>query len=170
VIGTEMVAPAMAGRPDRPLVVVDLALPSDVDAAVAAIPGAHVVDLARLQREGTAGGAGAVAADNIAVAQALVEVETAVLLAEREATAVAPTLSALRSQAAEVVDGELLRLAGRLPGLDARARTEIGRTVQRVVDKLLHEPIVRVKELAGSPGDTDYAGALRTLFGLGLAA
>jgi glutamyl-tRNA reductase len=69
-----------------------------------------------------------------------------------------------------VVDAELLRLAGRLPDLDARARAEIARTVHRVVDKLLHEPTVRVKELTGTPGGTDYAGVLRALFGLGLAA
>src|SRR3712207_9397735 len=61
-----------------------------------------------------------------------------------------------------------LRLAGRLPDLDARARAEIARTVRRVVDKLLHEPTVRVKELAAGPGGTDYAGALRALFGLGI--
>jgi glutamyl-tRNA reductase len=111
-----------------------------------------------------------VAADDIAAAHALVETETALLRAERQAAAVAPTVSALRSQAAEVVDAELLRLAGRLPDLDTRARAEIARTVRRVVDKLLHEPTVRVKELAAAPGDTDYAGALRALFGLGIDA
>jgi glutamyl-tRNA reductase len=42
--------------------------------------------------------------------------------------------------------------------------------VHRVVDKLLHEPTVRVKELAADPGGTDYAGALRALFGLGIDA
>jgi glutamyl-tRNA reductase len=79
-------------------------------------------------------------------------------------------VSALRSQAADVVEAELLRLSSRLPDLDARARTEIARTVHRVVDKLLHEPTVRVKELAASSADTDYAGALRALFGLGIDA
>jgi glutamyl-tRNA reductase len=79
-------------------------------------------------------------------------------------------VSALRSQAAEVVDAELLRLSTRLPALDAHDRAEIARTVRRVVDKLLHEPTVRVKELAAAPGGTDYAGALRALFGLGLDA
>jgi glutamyl-tRNA reductase len=77
-------------------------------------------------------------------------------------------VSALRSQAAGVVDAELLRLSTRLPDLDARARSEIARTVRRVVDKLLHEPTVRVKELASAPGGTDYADALRALFGLGI--
>src|SRR5918994_1089481 len=172
VVGTEVVARAMDARPDRPMVVIDLALPRDVDPGVAALPGVHVVDLALLQgeRAATPGRptAGPVAADDIAAAHALVEAETALLRAERQAAEVAPTVSALRSQAAEVVDAELLRLFTRLPDLDARARAEIARTVRRVVDKLLHEPTVRVKELASSPGDTDYAGALRALFGLGL--
>jgi glutamyl-tRNA reductase len=172
VVGADVVAAAMAGRSDRPLAVVDLALPRDVDPDVAALPGVHVVDLALLQgeRAGAAGAplAGSVAADDIAAAHAMIEAEAALLRAERQAAEVAPTVSALRSQAAEVVDAELLRLAGRLPDLDARARAEIARTVRRVVDKLLHEPTVRVKELAATPGGTDYAGALRALFGLGI--
>jgi glutamyl-tRNA reductase len=171
VVSTEVVATAMAGRAGRPLVVVDLALPRDVDPGVAALPGVHVVDLALLQGERAASPgrptAGPVA-DDIAAARALVETETALLRAERQAAEVAPTVSALRSQAAEVVDAELLRLSTRLPDLDARDRAEIARTVHRVVDKLLHEPTVRVKELAATSGDTDYAGALRALFGLGI--
>jgi glutamyl-tRNA reductase len=172
VVGAEVVAGAMTGR-TRPLAVVDLALPRDVDPAVAGLPDVHVVDLALLQgeRASTPGRPTAgVAADDIAAAHALVEAETALLRAERQAAEVAPTVSALRSQAADVVDAELLRLSTRLPDLDARARAEIARTVRRVVDKLLHEPTVRVKELAAVPGDTDYAGALRALFGLGIDA
>jgi glutamyl-tRNA reductase len=172
VIGTDVVAAALASRGDRPLAIVDLALPRDVDPAVAGLPGVHVVDLAMLQGERAADPtrpvAGSVAADDIAAAHALVELETSLLRAERQAAAVAPTVSALRSQAADVVDAELLRLSTRLPDLDAKARSEIARTVRRVVDKLLHEPTVRVKELAGAPDGTDYAGALRALFGLGL--
>ena len=178
VVGTEVVAGAMrsrigAARPDRPLVVIDLALPRDVDPGVAALPGVHVVDLALLQGERDADGlstASPVAADDVAAAHALIEAETALLRAERQAAAVAPTVSALRSQAAEVVDAELLRLSARVPDLDARARAEVARTVRRVVDKLLHEPTVRVKELASAPGGVDYADALRALFGLGIDA
>jgi glutamyl-tRNA reductase len=173
VIGTDVVSTALAGRGRRPLVIVDLALPRDVEPAVAALPGVHVVDLAMLQGERAMHPgrpvAGSVAADDVAAAYALVELETSLLRAERQAAAVAPTVSALRSQAAGVVDAELLRLSTRLPDLDARARSEIARTVRRVVDKLLHEPTVRVKELASAPGGTDYADALRALFGLGLA-
>jgi glutamyl-tRNA reductase len=173
VVGTDVVAAAMTGRGDRPLVVVDLALPRDVAADVAGLPGVHVVDLALLQGERGAAGvpiAGSVAAGDVRAARDLIETELSLLRAERNAAAVAPAISALRSQAAEVVDAELLRLAGRVPDLDARARAEVGRTVRRVVDKLLHEPTVRVKELASAPGGTDYADALRALFGLGIDA
>jgi glutamyl-tRNA reductase len=172
VIGEDVVGPALAARPGRPLVIVDLALPRDVEPAVAGLPGVHIVDLAMLQGESAAHPgrpvAGSVAGDDIAAAYALVELETSLLRAERQAAAVGPTVSALRSQAADVVDAELLRLSTRLPDLDARARSEIARTVRRVVDKLLHEPTVRVKELASAPGGTDYADALRALFGLGM--
>jgi glutamyl-tRNA reductase len=170
VVGTEPVAAATARRDGRPLVVVDLALPRDVDPAVAGLPGVHVVDLALLQGERDAAqpDGGAVAAGDVAAARSLIEAETGLLRAERHAAEVAPTVSALRSQAAEVVDAELLRLSTRLPDLDAKARAEIARAVHRVVDKLLHEPTVRVKELAGLDGGTDYAGALRALFGLAI--
>jgi glutamyl-tRNA reductase len=167
VVGTEVVLAAMRERTGRPLVVVDLALPRDVDPAVAGMPDVHVVDLALLQGQGNEQ---AVAADDVEAARTMVEAEAALLRAERQAAEVAPTVSALRSQAAEVVDAELLRLSTRLPELEARHRAEIARTVRRVVDKLLHEPTVRVKELAADPGGTDYAGALRALFGLGIDA
>jgi glutamyl-tRNA reductase len=79
---------------------------------------------------------------------------------------IAPTVVALRAMAAEVMDAELLRLQGRLPGLDQRHRDEITLTVRRVVDKLLHGPTVRVKELASGPDGHAYAAALRELFDL----
>ena len=77
-----------------------------------------------------------------------------------------PTVTALRRRAAEVVSAELLRLDGRLPELDPAVREELARTVHRVVDKLLHTPTVRVKELASGPAGAGYADALRELFQL----
>ena len=68
--------------------------------------------------------------------------------------------------AADVVAGEIARLDGRLPDLDDKQRAEITQTVRRVVDKLLHAPTVRVKQLAGEPGGAGYADALRELFDL----
>ncbi|RST23757.1 hypothetical protein EF908_09010, partial [Streptomyces sp. WAC04770] len=73
---------------------------------------------------------------------------------------------ALRTMAADVVAGEIARLDGRLPDLDEKQRAEITQTVRRVVDKLLHAPTVRVKQLASEPGGAGYADALRELFDL----
>ena len=82
------------------------------------------------------------------------------------AARVAPTVVALRAKAAEVVEAELARLAGRLDSMDARSHREIAQSMRRVADKLLHAPTVRVKELAGAPGADSYEAALRVLFDL----
>ena len=75
---------------------------------------------------------------------------------------------ALRAKAATVVDAELEQAGGRLSedGVSGHALEEIAQTVRRVVDKLLHAPTVRVKELASSPDGEEYAAALRVLFDL----
>jgi len=154
----------LAGRPRRgPLVVLDLAMPRDVDPAVARLPGVTVIGMDQLSEHGTDAGA-----DDVAAVRAICEAELAAYQSAVDAARVAPTVVALRAKAATVVDAELARLAGRLSadGLSARALEEIAQTMRRVVDKLLHAPTVRVKELAGSPGGEDYAAALRVLFDL----
>lgn len=65
-----------------------------------------------------------------------------------------------------MIDTELLRLDRRLPGLDTTLRNELARTLRRVVDKLLHTPTVRIKQLAQTGDDTVYTDALRELFDL----
>jgi glutamyl-tRNA reductase len=84
----------------------------------------------------------------------------------RRAASVTPTVVALRSMATGVVEAELLRLFSRLPGLDDEARAEVELAVRRVADKLLHQPTVRVKELANEAGAVSYAAALAELFAL----
>jgi glutamyl-tRNA reductase len=64
------------------------------------------------------------------------------------------------------VDAEMERLSARLPGLDPAARAEVEQAVRRVADKLLHQPTVRVKELANETGAVSYATALAELFSL----
>src|SRR5439155_17572181 len=87
-------------------------------------------------------------------------------LASQRSAEVTPTVTALRRRAAEVVEAEMMRLDSRLPALDAAVRAELAKTVRRVVDKLLHTPTVRVKELASGPAGAGYADALRELFQL----
>jgi glutamyl-tRNA reductase len=153
-----------AGR-DRPLALVDLALPRDVDPAVRTRPGVvALIDLERVAADGSAQAAGA--AQEIAATRRIVFDEVEAYAAAQRANAVAPTVAALRVVASDLVRAELERLRGKTPGLDDKARAEVEQTVRRVVDKLLHVPTVRVKQLAGAPGGASYAEALRELFGL----
>ena len=155
--------------PPRPLAFLDLAMPRDVDAHVAELPGVTVFGMDELADAGRSAAALAGVADDVAAVRSIVEEEFAAYRAAAHAAQVTPTVVALRAKAAEVVDAELARLAGRLQGtngLDAAAHEEIARTVRRVVDKLLHAPTVRVKELAGSPRGDGYDEALRVLFDL----
>lgn len=108
---------------------------------------------------------GPIAAD-VEQVRRIVSDEVEAFGAAQRAARITPTVVALRTMAAEVVAGEMARLEGRLPGLDAKQRGEITQTVRRVVDKLLHAPTVRVKQLAAEPGGAGYADALRTLFDL----
>ncbi|MBB4686603.1 glutamyl-tRNA reductase [Amycolatopsis jiangsuensis] len=150
-------------RAGRPLVVCDLGLPKDVDPDVAELADVTVVDLETIQRRMREAGAPTTERQT-AKANGIVLDEVRDYLAGQRSAEVTPTVTALRRRAAEVVDGELLRLDHRLPELDSQVREEVGRTVRRVVDKLLHAPTVRVKQLAAETADTDYANALRELF------
>jgi glutamyl-tRNA reductase len=147
---------------DAPLVVIDLALPRDVDPAVGDEPGVLLVDLAVLAAdlEGTGD------RPEVADVRGIVAQELSAFLAARHSASVTPTVVALRTMATGVVESELQRLEGRLPELDDEARAEIEHTVRRVADKLLHQPTVRVKELANETGTVSYATALAELFAL----
>jgi glutamyl-tRNA reductase len=146
----------------EPLVLCDLGMPRDVDPAVAGLPGVSVVDMDRVQREPSA----RAASDDADAARRIVAAEVASYLANQRLAEVTPTVTALRQRAADLVEAELLRLESRLPDLGDEQRREVARTVRRVVDKLLHAPTVRVKQLAGAPGADTYAEALRELFEL----
>jgi glutamyl-tRNA reductase len=155
-------AAARRDHSDQPLLICDLGMPRDVDPAVAGLPGVWVVDMDRVQREPSARAAAA----DAEAARRIVATEVATYLAGQRMAEVTPTVTALRQRAADVVEAELLRLDNRLPELDAAHRDEVALTVRRVVDKLLHAPTVRIKQLASAPGGDSYAEALRELFEL----
>jgi glutamyl-tRNA reductase len=149
-----------AGR--GPQQYVDLALPRDVAPEAADLPGVHVADLEVL-------GADLAATPVVAAverARSLVAEEVTRYLAAVRVQAVAPTVVALRSRAAQVVETELARLDQRLPQLPPAAREELRLTVHRVVEKLLYVPTVRIKELASRQDGDAYAAALREVFDL----
>lgn len=153
---------AEAQRPAPVLFLLDLAMPRDIDAAVHRIAGVRLVDIESLAEAS----ADAPMAADVDQVRRIVADEVAAFGAALRAAHITPTVVALRTMAADVVAGEMARLEGRLPGLDEKHRGEITQTVKRVVDKLLHAPTVRVKQLAAEPGGAGYADALRTLFDL----
>lgn len=161
VVTADEVSRARFGNAD-PLVFLDLALPHDVDPAVAELPGIDVIDLRRLASDlaGTDG-----AREVIGVREIVGEEITAFVAARRKAS-VTPTVVALRTMATTVVDAEIDRVFSRRPDLDADARAEVEMAIRRVADKLLHQPTTRVKELANETGAVSYAAALRELFAL----
>ncbi len=146
----------------HPLAVVDLALPRDVDPAVGELPGVLLVALDTLaaELEDAAGGA------DVDGVRTIVDQELAAFLTARRSQSVTPTVVALRTMATGVVDSELSRLAARLPMLDAASRAEVEKSIRRVAEKLLHQPTVRVKQLANESGAVSYAAALAELFAL----
>ncbi|MEJ2578234.1 MAG: glutamyl-tRNA reductase [Kineosporiaceae bacterium] len=153
---------ASTRRDGRVQVYVDLALPRDIDPGVDDLPEVTVIDLERLGRHLAEAAVGA----DLAQVRELVAAEVREYLSAVRAAAVSPTVVALRAMAGKVVDAELARLEGRLGEVDERVCAEIRQTVHRVVEKLLHTPTVRVKELASEPNGSMYADALGQLFGL----
>ncbi len=161
VLGRDQVA---AARVDAagPLAVIDLALPHDVAPQVGDLPGVTLIGLRRLAEELS----GHQASLEVEDVRRIVAEEIQVFSSARRQASVTPTLVALRSMATGVVDAEIERLIGRLPELDEASRAEIELAVRRVADKLLHQPTVRVKQLANETGAVSYAAALRELFAL----
>lgn len=163
---------ALAARNGRPQVYLDLALPRDVDPRVADLDGAWLIDLEVVGRRLADADAEAAAVEGhsgiVADARSLVHEEVRGYLEERAAASdVGPTVVALRGMAASVVEVELGRLRSRLAGrTEAAVVAELEQTVHRVVEKLLHTPTVRVKQLATEPDGALYTQALRELFGL----
>ncbi|MFC9430360.1 glutamyl-tRNA reductase [Streptomyces sp. NPDC056987] len=161
VLTADAVEGALHDRP-APLALLDLAMPRDIDAGVHRLGDARLVDIETLAEAS----ADAPMAADVDQVRTIVSDEVAAFGAAQRAAHITPTVVALRAMAADVVNSEIARLDSRLPGLDGKQRAEVTRTVRRVVDKLLHAPTVRVKQLASEPGGAGYADALRELFDL----
>ncbi len=157
-------ASVVGERHGRELLVVDIAVPRDVDPAAGEIEGVTLLDMDDLrefaevgirerQREVTA-------------VQAIVDAELDRYVDESTARSVAPLVASLRSRGDLVRSGELERLAARLGDLDDRQREAVEALAAGIVGKLLHEPTVRMKDAAGTARGERLAEALRDLFDL----
>jgi glutamyl-tRNA reductase len=149
-----------------PVTVLDLALPRDVARDAAKLPDVTVIDLAVLAERGVEEASD----DDVSAVRAIVDDEVRTFLAAKASSRVTPTVVALRSMATSVVETEAERLASRMPDLRADELLEVRRSLQRIADKLIHAPTVRVQELIDGPAGLTYAEALTDLFALDPAA
>jgi glutamyl-tRNA reductase len=154
----------MACRNGRPLLILDVALPRDVDPGVTEINDVTLLDLDDLKDFAQR------SADKrrgeIGKVREILTAEIERYRAERAAREVAPLVSALRELGEGVRAGELARFDAKLANLDPETRAVIDALTQGIVNKLLHEPTVRVKDAAGTPRGDYYSDALATLFDL----
>lgn len=162
VVDLPSVAAAQVARAGRPQVYIDLAMPHDVAAEVGSLRGVTRLGLAEL---GSALGGGEDLAE-VRAARSVVADAVTRHLGDRAAQVVVPTVTAMRAAAAEIVAREIERFDQRTPDLTEAQRAEVHLAVHRVVEKLLHRPTVRVKEMAVDGRITEYEDAIRALFDL----
>jgi glutamyl-tRNA reductase len=162
IITLDAVREAMATRPDRPLVLVDLAVPRDVERGARELPGVTVVDIDALRRVVTQGPTG----DAVRDARAIVVEEAAGFIAWTRGVQAGPTIASLRSQAEAVRQAEIDRLASRLGTLDDVQRKAVDALTKGIINTLLHEPTVRLKQLVDTPDGERYVRAVTHLFDL----
>jgi glutamyl-tRNA reductase len=162
VIDTALLAPVVARREERPLLLLDLAVPRDVAAGCRELPGVRVLDVDAV----AATVASRPAVEQLDRARALVAEEVAAFTAWQQARRVEPTIAALRSRAERVRVAELERLSTRLGDLDERQRAAVEQLSRGIINTLLHEPTVRLKAASGDDGGRWQAEVLRDLFSL----
>jgi glutamyl-tRNA reductase len=160
VIGRGDVETALAARERRPLLLVDLAVPRDVDPEVGSLPYAFLYDVDDL---GETVGTGE---DAAARAEEIVAEEAERFRAWQASRGVVPAIAALRGRAEEIRARELARAERRLGTLTAEQRRAVDALTAQIVNKLLHDPTVRLKEAAAGAEGVGYADTIRHLFGL----
>jgi glutamyl-tRNA reductase len=157
-------ASAMGHRDGRPLLIVDIAMPRDVDPAAGALEGVTLLDMDDLRRFVAVGVEGRQREATRALG--IIEEELNRYRTTTTAREAAPLVTALREQAEGVRSAEVDRLASRLSGLDETQRAAVEALTKGIVAKLLHEPTVRLKDAAGTAKGDRLSDALRDLFDL----
>ena len=159
ILGTEQVSHAMAARNGRPLLLIDIAVPRDVDPSVRAIPGVHLFDIDDIEAVAEDGRRGR--QRELRRVEAIIEEEVVTFREWWRSLDVVPIIAALRERAEAIRRRELDRTIKRLPQLDDEARQRIEAMTMAIVKKMLDRPIARLKDGV----DTGlYMEALQDLF------
>ena len=162
-IDHDAVATARVGV-DTPLLIVDIAVPRDVDSAVAGLPGVSLLDLDDL-RDWAAKGIEkrSVEAESVRV---IVGEEVERFTIDVTSRQAAPLVAQLHEHGESIRQGELDRFAARLASLDTTQRAAVEAVTKGIIAKLLHSPSVRLKDNVGTPSGERNAAAVRDLFDL----
>jgi len=152
---------ALRSRRGRPVLFVDLAVPRDVDPALASVDGCFVYDVDDLEAVVSASLEGRRA--EAVHAERIVAAEAERFRAWQASLAVVPAIASLRALAEEIRSSELARVEGKLPESE---RAVVDTVTAQIVNKLLHLPTIRMKEAAVTPDGLVYADVVRHLFGL----
>jgi glutamyl-tRNA reductase len=161
VLSRESVAAAVRARRGRPLLLLDLAVPRDLDPAINELDGCFLYDVDDLEAvvtETLSGRRG-----EAARAEQLVAGEADRFREWQASLDIVPTIASLRALAEEIRDRELLKAGGRL---SERERKHIESVTSQIVAKLLHLPTIRLKEAAAAADGVVYADVVKHLFGL----
>lgn len=148
------------GAQDKPLALVDLSMPRDIEQAAAELPQVHLLNIEELTT---------MAGDSVEdedPARSIVKEELESFLEQQRAQAVIPTVKALRKKAVDLMADELLALERSTPEMSAEDRQLVERSMRRFVDKLLHTPTVQAKRLSAGGAHVSYPDALAALFQL----
>ena len=151
-------------RAGRPLLIVDIAVPRDVDPAVARIPGVTLLDMDDLSRFADAGQIGRQA--EVAAVESILAAETERFSGDRTAREMAPLIESLRGKAEAARKREIERALAAHPEIDDDAREALERATTALVNKLLHQPTVALRSAAGRAKGDRLADSVRDLFDL----
>jgi glutamyl-tRNA reductase len=157
-----VLAGQVRARSGRPLFVLDLGMPPDVEPAVGRLAGVTLVDLTALGQHL----ADRDAPDQVPQVRAIIAAEVAGYANRQNQAAAGPVIAAMHAQIRQLADAELARLHDRLPDLNEKQQAETAATVHRILRKVLHRPTVRAKEFSAGPAGPVYLEALRQLFEL----
>lgn len=156
----EQVRAARTAGSGRPMFVLDLGMPADVESEVGRLPGVTLVDIEALGRHL----AETRRPDEVPAVRAIIAEEVAAFVDAQRGAESGPVIGAMRARVDALAAPELVRLYGRLPDLTEQHRVETEAAVRRILGKFLHEPTVRARGLAADPDGRVYVEALRRLF------
>ncbi len=164
VLHENQVAQAMAFRPERPMLIIDIALPRDVETSVADVAGVHLYNIDHLQNQ---------IADNLKArrkeipkVETIITQETTAFMNWHRSLGVVPTITSFRQQFETIRQQELERTLNRLPDLSEQEQKVIAELTNRLLNKFLHEPTVRLRAEAARGNGVVYTLALHELFAL----